>query len=492
MGRRHRERPRDDGLMFSDGAVEEPMPAGLVERVMADAGAAAEARRASSPSGRPRRRRVTQMRRAFTAVTVVAVLVVPVLWLVSHHRGMPLTDMARAMENVQSVHFTGEELDSTTGEYVPIEGWAKAPDKLRMRTEGQEEVTDDGERQVTIALSGEKPTVTIERSGKMPGVASGLTYLDLFEGPGAIQSVMESSGMRLVGSEPVTLPDGRAATVLHLFDGGTKALLTVDANTDLLISWEGYDEEGTLRGKIDRIEYNTDIPDSVFQAEIPEGALVIDMLSEPSGDAATEYAKWRKAAYELEAAGGHILAEIAPGYQGTAGGAIHTDLFIRALDKNGMIVVYLPDRNVYRIFGRALVYEGEPGHDDRIVENAEYIPPRPADRTLEQAAAEREAEWRAQCLLEVEEKHQAKAKELQAAGGKLICTLIRGRCSSEYHPALWLKSVDDSFITACYFPDRNAYYVVGKALLYGPGFEKTVEDGWVKVPWPPVEPKEEE
>ncbi len=65
----------------------------------------------------------------------------------------------------------------------------------------------------------------------------------------------------------------------------------------------------------------------------------------------------------------------------------------------------------------------------------------------------------------------------------------KATCGTPYHRGLFFKAVDDSGFRLYYFPDRNAYYVMGKALVWCAEWEKTVEDSEVEAPGPPLERK---
>jgi hypothetical protein len=315
----------------------------------------------------------------------------------------------------------------------------------------------------------------------------------MFRGATVIHREIEAGGARLVRSEPVTLPDGRAAMVLELSEKSGRALLTVDAETDLLVSWETY-SDGKLRAKIERIEYNVEIPDSVFQPAIPEGAIVVDATDrQASAEQRARYAEWLAAAKRLS--GAYTLNQIPPGGHVNLGTPFHHHLMFETLDTGGLILLYLPDRNVYRVFGRAMVHEdGDDRNAGPVVENAEYVPPTPAEVTVEQVKAKEARELaesqRRMPTPEMRAKWDAKGKELAAAGAKQLCT------GGSFYPRnnLAFDPLNERYISVWYSPARSEYYVMGKARVHGRfGFEfdQTVEDGWIKVPGPPPELNDE-
>ncbi len=432
-----------------------------------------------------RRRSSISWRRAVPAAAFVVVLVASGFWLLPRRHGVALADVARAMANVQSAHLAGWRVAGSTGELAAFEVWVKGPSKLRWRVEGGQDIADDGETLVLVSSLGSVglPRIAeIRRSGELGGAREGMTYLDLFQGPWVVQAALERGGTRVREWTPVTLTDGRQGVELVLSvpgcpENGVK-VMTVDADTDLLVQWERYNGEGELWEKVERIDYDVDIPDSILAAEIPEDAFVIDQLAPTPPElraeraAMAEQLNFDPGAYQVCKFGG-------PG--GTGGSEYHTDLRFRCLDRDGIIVYYLPEDNTYYVIGRALAYMEDGSDLWQVVEDAEFVPATAPDTSPEI----RIAEWESRLSPEVRAAREAKAKELEAAGGELIADIPTGRCSTPYHRGMWFKCLGDDGIVVYYLPDRNVYYVMGKALVWAADFEEVVEDAEVSAPAEP-------
>jgi outer membrane lipoprotein-sorting protein len=472
-------------------AAQPPLKPSLTDKALA---AMTEA--AQTHKGKPIRLRTfgpmsVAKRKLLAAGAVAALIVGLMLWMLPR-RGLDsaLADMARAMANVKSAHFMGVSLDRGAGGYVSVEGWVKGPQRMRTNLEGLSEEVHNGKTWTEINLRYRPVLVRINtetKSSPIPGVP-GSTYLDLFNGSTQM-GMLTSPDSRLI-SKSVTLPDGRAATVVEQTDGEERLVITIDPQTDLLISWEAY-HSGKLRDKIERIEYNIKIPDSIFVAKYPKGAMLID-ATKPSRtlkEQRAQFVEWEKAVKRLP--GAVMIGNFVPCGKGNCDTPFHRNLMFEVLNHEGMIVVYLPDRNVYRLFGKVMVHEdGNMVDPGPIVENGEYIPPSPPIINVEQWIAERKAE-EARIRAELERgrptpemlaKWKATGKKLATMGAKEWCQgysltvdNIRG-CTFE--------SANGYEIDVWYSPSRGEYYIMGKARIYGRGFDQTVEDGWIKVPGP--------
>jgi outer membrane lipoprotein-sorting protein len=441
----------------------------------------------AAPAAGSRRRSSISWRRAVPAAAFIVVLVASGFWLLPKRQTVALADVARAMANVQSAHLVGWRVDEDTGDRHAIEAWFEGPSKYRIWTEGREDVADDGETLVLVSSLGSVglPRIAeIRRSGDPYDLEDGMTYLDLLKGAGVMQAALDNSGARLTESIPVTLPDGRTGADLVLSVAGSADyptwVLTVDADTDLLVQWEIY-ADGELWEKVERTEYDVDIPDSIFTVEIPEDALVFDQRWSAPPEVRAE----REAmADRLKEAGGAFVCKFVDHDEwvhGTSGSGHHSKLFFRWLDRDPMIIYYLPDENVYHVLGRALAYLEDGSGFWQVVEDAEFVPATPPDTSPEI----RIAEWESRLSPEVKAEREAKRKELRAAGGQPIADIPSGRCSSGSHPKVWFKCLADDGIEVYYLPDRNVYYVIGKALVWSADFEEVVEDAEVPAPGEP-------
>lgn len=449
------------------------------EKAVSAMAAAADLRNSAGALGQTCWQRL-KLKRVLIAAAVGIVLVAPALWLTSH-RGpsAALANMARAMAKVQSAHFTGVSLDSETGNYVPIECWVKGPTKLRLRTDGLEDEIHDGESRVVINFS-TTPTIVRISSESMPdpAMAVGLSYLNLFRGEIALERMDMDNAQ--ITSEEVTLPDGRAATVVEAVAGEERNVFTIAADTDLLISWESY-HNGILRHKVRQIEYNIEIPDSVFAAKIPQGAIVVDRRV-PASSAPEQPGRVPPA--QAASAEEPILIGVT---SGSCGSAFHTRLHFKVISGPATIV-YLPNKNAYRVQGEVRVWGLGV---DRVVKNTDFIAPAPPDMTVEQWR-EQQAEFARELARlmpppEVQAQREAKRKELVTAGAKGLGT-TGGMYSIS---GLSFEVLNNQMISVWYLPSRGEFYVMGKALVHRGDFSRIVEDGWVKVPGPPPELPEE-
>lgn len=404
------------------------------------------------------------------------------------------------MANVTSVHFVGSALDHKTGQRQSVEGWVKGR-KFRMVTKGSEEVVDDGERLVTVSTTDDFIAALISPSGKYVALSEGTTYLDLFRG------VLLEPGMEAVRWDTVRLPDGRQAKKAILISPGSpglaKGVLIVDADTDLLLGLEKYDRDGRLVDKIERVEYDVEIPDSVFRIKIPKNAVVSDTTAPPSQASAENWKRVQAAVKRLGAKGAVVFWSASPGAQaagGTSGGGMfHPGLLLHPLDNNGTIMLYTP-WNTYVVFGKVLIEDKKGRLPRRVVENEEFAAPGPPVRTIERMKAEDARELadikKHMPSPEVLARWDAKGKELAAAGAKLLVQsgghcwpvgnvnrfgIANGGCDFEAQ-----RQEGTGEIRIWYSPVRKEYYIMGKVRIHNDkGFDKTVEDGWIKVPGPP-------
>jgi outer membrane lipoprotein-sorting protein len=424
-------------------------------------------------------------RRAVGAAAFVVALVTSGVWLLPERQSIALADVARAMASVQSAHLVGWRVDGSTGEQRAFEVWVKGPSKLRWWVEGGQDVADDGERLVLVSSpsSAGWPTIAeICPSGELQGIGEGMTYLDLFQGPLMVQRALEGGGTRVREWTPVTLADGREGVELVLSVPGCPEngvqLMTVDVDTELLVQWEFYNSEGDIWEKVERIDYDMALPDSIFAVEIPEDALVIDQLAPTSPELRAEREAMAEQLYSDP--GAHQACQFG-GPGGTGGSGYHTDLRFTCLDRDGIIVYYLSEDNTYYVIGTALVHMADGSDFWQVVEDAEFVPATAPDTSPEMEIAELEG----RLSPEVKAEREARGKEFRAVGGVLIADNIRGRCATKYHPGMWFKCLSDDSITVYYLPDRNVYHVMGKALVWTADFEEVFEDAEVPAPGEP-------
>lgn len=261
----------------------EPVPSRLKDKLMADAmTAAADARSrmsSSAPSGR-RTRGVKDMRRVLAVAGFAALLVAGGLWLFPRQSG--LAGVVQAMSNVDSVHYTGWDIDQKTGERRRVEAWIRG-DRVRRTVEGQVDMVVTDGRETWIQYDHplqHGPRATIRR-------ADDHTTPRMFRGEEAIRVVLNQSGGEVKPMGTKTL-DGVSVTVTEIIEpegrpgwGHPRLVIYANRDTDLIARVEVYNREGNLENVLDKFEYDTDFPDSVFSIKIPEGMPVEDHSRDP-------------------------------------------------------------------------------------------------------------------------------------------------------------------------------------------------------------------
>jgi len=473
-------------LLRSTRAIPRP---GAKQKAIAAMAEAASASRARSRASLPRRR-------ALVVAASAVVLVATGFCLLPRRQGIALADVARAMANVQSARFV-----IWSGDQRVAEVWVKGPDRCLIRdNEGELEAVDDGERSLSIERHGSTGPLAVVRPPRklsnLGELGEGMTYLDWLSGPGVTHNVLETSGAKMISTEEVALPDGRRAVNVTLAvptcSGPTpeKMVITVDPDTDLVIAWErfiAWERPGEGHGglRVDRIDYDVEIPDSLFSIDIPEDAVVVDLLTPPS-DGLT--ARGLAIAKEAQAMGGHVIFDGGPDHShgGSCGSHYHAKLYFQFLDRNATSIYYLPDRNTYYVAGRVLALMSDESRFRQVVEDEEFIPPTRPDSTPDRETAK--AESALTLSADSIAKRDAREKELLAAGA-VKCSKMdgcMGTCSTPYHRGMFFRSADKSGFRLYYFPDRNTYYVIGKALVWCAEWEQMVEDAEVEAPGPPA------
>jgi hypothetical protein len=451
---------------------------GLADRALA---AMAEA----VPQARVEPRGSVRRRVALAAALVVAL--VCGAWVVTGRRPeAALAQAAAAMAQVKSAHLTGVAIDQRTGAPHALEIWAKGPSKVRILTAGEGDNIHDGARRTFVELGSIPPIVHISHAHWKGSDKDGLTCLRLFEGPRALDQAVSRGHAHITKSESMVLPGGRPGTRVEVTSSRERWVFSIDMATKLLASQENY-LEGQLRSRVDRIEYDVAIADAVFTPPLPKGALVLDTTGPVSERQRTQFADRRKAADRIS--GGLVVAHVDPGESGQCETPFHHGTVFEVGDSGGMVIVYLESRNAYRVFGRALVREWS---SHRVVRDEEVVASTRAHLTVAQWKARQEGRQRA------EEAHHARAhppellarwdrkgKELKAEGAVYLT-----QCGGEYWPAgnttggCTFEALEGRDNRVWYSPSREEYYIMGKARIHREGFDRTVEDDWVKVPGP--------
>jgi outer membrane lipoprotein-sorting protein len=263
-----------------------------------------------------------------------------------------------------------------TGKETNEELWIALPSRYCIKSEGGE-VADDGRRQTLLAETNGVTTATISPSKGLSGLDPSGSYLALFN----FRNLVREFGDKLLSRRSVTLSDGRAATV---FDFGD-CRFTVDNATNLPVRIEDYWPDGTLRKVIAHIDYNVEIPASLFRPRIPRNAIVIDTLKPSSFSAELEHER-SEVATKLEASGAWRLAwrvgvSISSVYDqntGSVGSPAHPGMRFTPLDAGKAWLFYIPERNSYFVLGRWLVIDERTAGYHLTVQDREFSAPRKA------------------------------------------------------------------------------------------------------------------
>lgn len=319
---------------------DEQFPPSLDETLLSDAMRASAAARTTS-TRRPRALEALTMRRlAYAAAFVVIILIAGAFLFPRIQGNAAIADAMRAMASVKTCHFTGWTFDKD-GNRAEIEGWFKSPGRMRVHNGGSHEsLLRDGKEIIF-----EADRVTISKND--------LDAQSMFVG-GLLRRAASSFFVK-VDVKKTVLPDGREALIItgrerqRYYTG--KIVFTVDQATDLMVSMREYDKQNQLTMEIDGFEYDVPIADSVFEMNVPDGVTVVDLITPPTPD----QLEWRlKEKQRLIQAKAEVAISLSKGSDEIRGYRFEC---IRA---GGLLVFYIPGRNVYRVLGSALV-EGPDG-----------------------------------------------------------------------------------------------------------------------------------
>lgn len=354
-----------------------PVPQALRDKLMSDAMTAAASARATVASSRPKSplRGVVTMKRAIIAAGVIAVATVIGLGIWPSNRGNAvLAQVARAMENVKSVHLTGYEIHGENRERRDFELWIEHPAKFRLKGVGSKtyEMADDGTKRVMLNWSRGTCSVTVSRSESLP---AGFPALSWFSGEG----LLNTTKMGIVESRSETLPDGRPVKIIVLAGMDPdyyKTVITIDEATDLLVDVEEY-RKGKLETKMENFEYNADLPDSLFEIKIPANAQVFDKRH-PKPESAERKALKDRINENMRAEGAHQICSLGAG--DTCGTPNHSGLQFQMAGEGITYIWYAKSRNAYYVFGKAIATDSKKRGYRRTVEDGWLIAPYKPDR----------------------------------------------------------------------------------------------------------------
>ena len=326
--------------------------------------------RPPSPSLRRRVKGVFTMKRSLMAVGLLAVLVAVGIGLLPGLKsGVALAQVARAMGSVKTAHLVAQVSNKyiNSGAPYPVELWVKLPSQFRFRNRDQE-VAEDGQKSVTMWTRSGVTTATIAAPRGLRGGVSGAgDVLALFD----FRALAKAKNLDVSSGQAVVLSDGRPATRYQAPDG--RLVITVDNATGRVEALEG--STSWSHEVVEHIDYDQDIPDSVFELEIPKNAVVMDLLHPPAFSAKVEYARRAKAA-ELEASGAWELGSGLNG-PGCGGSPLHPGMNFQRLDYGWSALFYFPQRNSYYVVGRWVITDEKTEGFSLALQDAEFTAPRP-------------------------------------------------------------------------------------------------------------------
>lgn len=338
----------------------EPVPPSLEQKLMADAMTAASARaHANSPAlHKPRAMEALRMEKKglLAAGFAIALLAVALTMFPRPHKAFALANVARAMESVRSVHFSGWHTGNKGR--IRFDGWQRGG-RYSWSSENQREVADNGTTCTIINNHPFCPYVTIEDSHaareSMQDDYMGLTLVNRY--------LSDNSGAR-VESRRDAASDGRPVVVTKISWPDGAAVITTDAKTDLLVRYERYDR-GELITLTDRYDYNVPIPKSTFSASIPKGIPVVDMVTPPTEEQIERHKLQEKQLKSVRTFGWVVTHENAGEHAAKYHPRFHFIVVGRQEDET--TIVYLPDKNLYRVCGQAILYDRNGSEPARLV-----------------------------------------------------------------------------------------------------------------------------
>lgn len=318
---------------------------------------------------------VFTMKRRTVVVGLVAVAVaVGLAVLPGLQSNRALAGVANAIANANSIHLVIKKAHTKTGERSIEELWIKLPSQYRLRS-GYGEVADNGQKTIRVHISNGVTTATISASEGLKGLDPTSSYLTLFN----FRELVEKFGDKVLSRTSTRLSDGRMATI---FDFGD-CRFTVDDATNLPVRIEDYRSDGSLKKVIEHIEYDVEIPDTVFDLQIPKNAIVIDTLTPSASSPEVERDRSRIAA-KLESSGAwklawRIGAPISSVYSqnsGSVASPAHPGMQFRPLEYGKAWLFYIPKRNSYFVLGKWHITDGKTAGYSLTVQDREFPAPR--------------------------------------------------------------------------------------------------------------------
>jgi len=260
----------------------EPVPTGGLRQALETIEAQGSQRRASVafPS---RRRAPAAIRGILLAAQAIFVGIVLVMAITGwRHRGgdLSLTGAAKPTSEIRTVHFVAEEFIG--GVPRRMETWIKYPDKSRAEFEGRGTAIINGRRFLQISTWGKRNEATVSYDGQRR-----MGRADAFTEAGVRRMLKSPQPLRVkvVRDSIEREASGKSFVVIEFvadYPGGEQIdgrRVRADRGSGRIVGSEDWhqrkrDGKITYRMRVDRIEYNMDLPDSLFSTEPPKGAIV--------------------------------------------------------------------------------------------------------------------------------------------------------------------------------------------------------------------------
>lgn len=268
----------------------EPVPPEGLARTLAAVGLRKV--EAAQPASATRRRYapVATRRTALVAGALIVALVLFGAFLNGGRQGVDavLAQTMEAMSKVRTVHFVEKKI--IDGVAREREEWFKFPDKQRSEEKGRL-ISINNRRRTLSIITDRSPNVAVI------GSAIGIGFhADWLTETGLQQAINNSDGQvirKITRESTAQEQDGKSFLLIELqindlnHESNEFARLWIDRDSHLVVAWEDWevrkrDGKVTWRTVVERVDYNVDLPDSLFSMDIPKGAEVRD-FSTPEG-----------------------------------------------------------------------------------------------------------------------------------------------------------------------------------------------------------------
>ncbi|OFX14573.1 MAG: hypothetical protein A2Z18_11285 [Armatimonadetes bacterium RBG_16_58_9] len=241
----------------------EPVPHSLRDRLMADARSEAAAVRLRNEMD-ARRPSFTKRLLAMPKLTVAVALVIMLalvfgLTLPTHKaEGDTLAALAAAMDRVSAVHYVGW-MDTDVG-HVRLEGWMRGSVRQRISVGYDLDFIKNGGKLLTMT-----PTTILQRPSEGL-VKTELLQMQYFTGD-YWRSLAAGNETVDTDIEVQRAANTTSSRIIIRQPAGETVVLTIDEETGLIVNGRVYSYSDLL-SEMDDIQYDVEIPDSVFSPEI--------------------------------------------------------------------------------------------------------------------------------------------------------------------------------------------------------------------------------